>query len=250
MRLLNRVGHSYLFIESSYGIRFFRLCSLGNRHWDGDLLAEGLLRNNTCNGMKEGSLGGQRDWTDAVPTKTLVNPFGNSGARMILQSCPELDVGWPEGEDAWPWVRQFLSVVEMEINSHFPFSATGSAFSRQLPTVSWFSVCHSYRELLHLTSQSSRNSLQMAEQSGSIKIQLFWPNMEFFDQRYLLQRAVSGHQACIAVWLLSLLSLLLPFLHRCWFLNKYLASQSPSQCLLSENWTHDVFVEGSLWRKT
>lgn len=166
MWLLNRVDHSYLFIEFSYGIRFFRLCFLGNRLWDGDLPAEALLRNNTCNGAREARLGGQRDRTDAVATETLVSPFGNSGAWMTLQSCLELDVGWPDGVT----LGGVVSFCGRDGTTQFSFPVAEGALSRWLSTVSWFRVCLSYRELLHLRSQSSRGSLQMAEQGAGIKV--------------------------------------------------------------------------------
>lgn len=193
--------------------------------------------------MNEASLAQQRDCIDAVATETLVYPFGNSRARKlgwhfrVVQNCMWADLrGWQHDLE---W-SLFLSVVEMEMNSHFPFPAAGSTRSRQLPAVSWFSICLGIRELLHLKSQSSTGSLQMAEQVGIIKVQLFWPNMELIDGWYLLQGAVLGGQTCIVVWLLPLSPASIAFLHRCWFLNKYLAPQTPSQCLLSENSTHDT----------
>lgn len=126
------------------------------------------------------------------------------------------------------------------MNTQFPFPAAGSAFSGWLPTVGWFRVCLSYMELLHLRSQSSRGSLQMAEQGGGIKVQLFQPIMEVFDRQYLLQRAVTGCHACIAVWFVSLLSpASAAFPSQVLISNRCLASQTPSECLLSENWTHD-----------
>lgn len=155
----------------------------------------------------------------------------------------------------------FLYVVEMKVNYTVSLQGTtccpaaGSAFIRQLPTVSWFTVCLSSRDLLHLRSYFSRGSLQMTEQGRSVKIQLFQPNMEPFDRQYLLQRAIprwlSFCQACITVWFLPLPSpASVAVLSQMSIPSKCLAFLILSWCFLSENSTCYTLVEGSLWRRT
>lgn len=100
--------------------------------------------------------------------------------------------------------------------------ATGSSFSRWCPAVRFFGVRLSCSELLHPRSQSSRGSLQVAEQGESIKVQLPLTPMELWDRQCLFQRAIRGCEACITVSLLPRLSpasalrrILHPRLHLC-----------------------------------
>lgn len=126
--------------------------------------------------------------------------------------------------------------------------ATGSSFSRWCPAVRFFGVRLSCSELLHPRSQSSRGSLQVAEQGESIKVQLPLTPMELWDRQCLFQRAIRGCEACITVSLLPRLSpASAAFPSQVLTSKTYLAPQTPSLCLPSENATHATLVESSLW---
>ena len=121
-----------------------------------------------------------------------------------------------------------VSFCSRNRTTQFSFPVAGSALSRWFPVISWYRICLTYRELLHLRSQSSRSSFQMAEQDGGIKVQLFWPKMELFDRQYLFREPFLVVRPALQFdfFLFSVL-LLLPFHHRYWFLISILYPKLP-----------------------